>query len=166
MSPICISCTLITLLGYVLFLVTGTGHFFALCITFVACVAWYRGLTAGLAAALIVPSISGVLMLFSKIESSVVAMDVGGFLFISLLLGACVGSLSEMNRKLQDANRKVKKLEGLIPICASCKDIRIAEGTWEAVESYIKDNSDADFTHGLCPDCAKKFFPTHQNSDD
>jgi PAS domain S-box-containing protein len=59
--------------------------------------------------------------------------------------------------ELQKAMARVKMLSGLLPICAWCKKIRDDEGYWQQMEIYIRDHSEADFTHGLCPDCAKKF---------
>jgi PAS domain S-box-containing protein len=61
--------------------------------------------------------------------------------------------------KLKDALAKVKTLSGLLPICASCKKIRNDEGYWEQIETYVRDRSEADFTHGICPDCAKRLYP-------
>jgi PAS domain S-box-containing protein len=61
--------------------------------------------------------------------------------------------------KLQDALTKVKLLSGFLPICVSCKKIRDDKGYWNQIESYIRDHSEADFTHGLCPDCANKIYP-------
>ena len=52
-----------------------------------------------------------------------------------------------------------KTLKGLLPICACCKNIRDDKGYWNRLETYIKEHSDADFTHGLCPDCIKKLYP-------
>jgi DNA-binding NtrC family response regulator len=60
---------------------------------------------------------------------------------------------------LRDALSKIKTLSGLLPICASCKKIRDDDGTWVHIESYIKNNSDADFTHGVCPECAIRLYP-------
>ena len=54
-------------------------------------------------------------------------------------------------KKLQDALDKIKTLRGIIPICASCKKIRDDKGYWKQIESYIKEHSDADFTHGIFP---------------
>jgi PAS domain S-box-containing protein len=59
-------------------------------------------------------------------------------------------------RELQAALADVRTLRGLIPICAWCKRIRNDYGYWEQLELYIKNHSDADFTHGMCPDCARK----------
>jgi PAS domain S-box-containing protein len=60
---------------------------------------------------------------------------------------------------LQEALANVKSLSGLLPICASCKKIRDDQGYWSQVESYIQKHSDATFTHGMCPDCLKKWYP-------
>jgi len=58
--------------------------------------------------------------------------------------------------ELKEALSKVKLLSGLLPICSSCKKIRDDKGYWSQIELYIRDHSEAEFTHGLCPDCAKK----------
>ena len=55
---------------------------------------------------------------------------------------------------------EIRHLEGLLPICASCKKIRDTHGNWLQIEGYIRDHSDAEFTHSICPDCAKKLYPT------
>jgi PleD family two-component response regulator len=60
---------------------------------------------------------------------------------------------------LREALSRIKTLSGLLPICASCKKIRDNNGTWIHIESYIKNNTDADFTHGVCPECAIKLYP-------
>jgi PAS domain S-box-containing protein len=61
--------------------------------------------------------------------------------------------------ELQEALQRVKVLSGLLPICASCKKIRDAEGTWHHLETYITKHSDATFTHGICADCRRKLYP-------
>ena len=61
--------------------------------------------------------------------------------------------------KLEDALGKVKQLSGLLPICASCKKIRDDHGNWKQLEIYIRDRSEADFSHGICPDCRKSLYP-------
>ncbi len=61
-------------------------------------------------------------------------------------------------RELQKALASIKILQGLIPICASCKKIRNDKGYWEHLETYIHDHSEADFTHGICPECVKKLY--------
>lgn len=60
---------------------------------------------------------------------------------------------------LQETLGKVKLLSGHLPICASCKKIRDDEGSWNQIEKYIRDRSEAEFSHGICPECAKKLYP-------
>lgn len=71
--------------------------------------------------------------------------------------------LARMVDELQEALAKVKTLTGLLPICASCKKIRDDKGYWTQVEVYVRDHSDADFTHSICPDCAAKLYPDFYN---
>ncbi len=61
--------------------------------------------------------------------------------------------------ELREALSKIRTLSGLLPICAHCKKIRNDRGQWERMETYISDRSEASFTHGICPDCLKKFYP-------
>ena len=61
--------------------------------------------------------------------------------------------------ELREALANVKTLTGLLPICAGCKKIRDDQGYWSQVESYIQKHSEAKFSHGLCPDCIKKWYP-------
>lgn len=68
--------------------------------------------------------------------------------------------------ELQDALNKVKTLSGLLPICAFCKNIRDDGGYWHQVEAYIKAHSEANFSHGVCPDCAKQHYPEYYKEKD
>ena len=61
-------------------------------------------------------------------------------------------------KELQDANAKVRILGGLLPICASCKKIRDDKGYWTQIEAYIRDHSEAEFSHSICPDCVEKLY--------
>jgi len=61
--------------------------------------------------------------------------------------------------ELQKALASVKQLSGFLPICSSCKKIRDDNGYWTQIEGYIRDHSEADFSHGICPECAKKLYP-------
>jgi hypothetical protein len=63
--------------------------------------------------------------------------------------------------QLQDALAQVKTLQGLLPICASCKKVRDDRGYWSQIETYIGNHSGAEFTHGLCPECALKLYPEY-----
>ncbi len=66
--------------------------------------------------------------------------------------------LSSMNYQLRDALADVKKLQGMLPICASCKKVRDDDGYWQQIESYISDHSEAKITHGICPECMIKLY--------
>jgi PAS domain S-box-containing protein len=61
--------------------------------------------------------------------------------------------------ELKTSLENVKTLGGLVPICAHCKKIRDDKGYWNQLEKYILDHTDAKLTHGICPDCAKLYFP-------
>jgi DNA-directed RNA polymerase subunit M/transcription elongation factor TFIIS len=68
----------------------------------------------------------------------------------------------EKNRLISDLEasaQEIKTLHGILPICVNCKKIRDDEGYWHQVEIYIRDHSEADFTHGLCPECRVKLYP-------
>ncbi|MDH3328968.1 MAG: hypothetical protein OEM01_07015 [Desulfobulbaceae bacterium] len=66
-------------------------------------------------------------------------------------------------KKLQSSLEKVKLLSGFLPICASCKKIRDDKGYWNQIESYIRDRSEVEFSHGICPDCANEHYAELNN---
>lgn len=72
---------------------------------------------------------------------------------------ACFFEDITSKKEAEEAESKVKVLSGLLPICASCKHIRNDTGYWQSVESYISSHTQAEFTHGICPDCMKKLYP-------
>ena len=87
------------------------------------------------------------------------ADDAGNF---SGFVGSCIdiSERVELERELQEAHiTEVKKLRGLLPICANCKSIRNDDGYWQSVETYVMEHSSADFTHSLCPGCRDKLYP-------
>jgi hypothetical protein len=63
--------------------------------------------------------------------------------------------------ELKDALANVNILSGLLPICANCKKIRDDKGYWNQIEAYISEHSEAEFSHGMCPECAKKLYPDY-----
>jgi hypothetical protein len=67
--------------------------------------------------------------------------------------------LAQNNEELRDALAKVKTLRGLLPICSGCKKVRDDKGYWNQIEVFIRDHSDANFSHGMCPECSRKYFP-------
>ena len=74
--------------------------------------------------------------------------------------------VEERTKELQESLDKVKVLSGLLPICASCKKIRDDKGYWNQIESYIRDHSEAEFSHSICPKCAKELYPDFIKKND
>jgi CheY-like chemotaxis protein len=83
---------------------------------------------------------------------------------IALYRNQAEARLEDTNFQLQKALQQVKTLRGLLPICAWCKKIRDDEGYWQQIETFIKANSDADFTHSICPDCFERMAENHKDS--
>jgi len=67
--------------------------------------------------------------------------------------------LSEIGYKNLQLSRDITTLKGLLPICSGCKNIRDDKGYWNQIESYFRDHSEVEFSHSICPDCAKKLYP-------
>ncbi len=89
-----------------------------------------------------------------------------GFALIGGVVGLFYYRLKQANEdksklitQLEISLSEIKKLSGFLPICASCKKIRDDEGYWNQIETYIKEHSEADFTHGICPECEKRLYP-------
>jgi hypothetical protein len=92
------------------------------------------------------------------------------FMILSALLGVFWGKIKQADKEksvviaeLQKALKKVKTLSGFLPICASCKKIRDDQGYWNQIEVYISEHSEAEFSHGICPECAQKLYPDIYN---
>ena len=73
--------------------------------------------------------------------------------------------IEEKNELLQKRLDEIKQLRGILPICAKCKKIRNDKGYWEKIEVYIGEHSDAEFSHGLCPECAKELYPDYYSEE-
>lgn len=65
--------------------------------------------------------------------------------------------------ELSTALEQIETLRGILPICASCKKIRDEDNQWHHIESYIRSRSQAEFSHGICPECLKKLYPEYLN---
>ena len=75
-------------------------------------------------------------------------------------------ALRQERDKLLNALSEIKTLSGLVPICSNCKKIRDDQGYWNQIEKYIGEHSNAQFSHGICPECAKKLYPEFDLYDD
>lgn len=73
--------------------------------------------------------------------------------------------LAERVRTLEEAMAQIRTLRGLLPICANCKNVRDDQGYWHSVEVYVRDHSEADFSHGICPDCMKELYPWFEGDE-
>ncbi len=69
--------------------------------------------------------------------------------------------LTERVHELEEAMAQIKRLRGLLPICANCKKVRDDQGYWQDVEVYIRNHTDVDFSHGICPDCFRELYPDY-----
>jgi len=88
----------------------------------------------------------------------ILVIAIGTVIFIRVT-SPLLHKLHDTIEDLQSALANVKLLTGLLPICSSCKKIRDDKGYWNQIESYIKEHSEAEFSHGICPECAEKLYP-------
>ena len=89
------------------------------------------------------------------------ALGICGIGYASLQLSKRIGQIRRSEQELKKALARVKHLSGLIPICASCKKIRDDRGYWTQIEAYVRDRSDADFSHSICPECEVELYPEY-----
>ena len=87
----------------------------------------------------------------------IIAIIIGTIIFIQLT-NPLINRLNRTVAELEEALDSVNQLSGLLPICASCKKIRDDHGYWTQIEAYIKEHSEAEFSHSICPDCYRKLY--------
>ena len=122
---------------------------------------WYNGLTWGLSFAVILPLVRLYFNLalwtipWTYVEASIncIIRIIVFTLFVILI--------SRTAKQTSELTKEVKMLSGLLPICAYCKKIRDDSNHWQQIEQYVTEHSDALFTHGICPDCTKKYYPRY-----
>jgi PAS domain S-box-containing protein len=85
-----------------------------------------------------------------------------GVIFDITELRQAEGAQENLIIELRSALKKVKQLSGFLPICASCKKIRDDSGYWQQIERYIRDKSEAEFSHSICPDCSLKLLAEYE----
>ncbi|MEI8233982.1 MAG: response regulator [Verrucomicrobiota bacterium] len=113
----------------------------------------------------------GIRLIQNGAQDYLVKGQVDGLLLFRTLRYAIERKQDEAERdqliqELQKALAQVKTLSGMLPICSGCKKIRDDQGYWNRIETYISEHSEAQFSHGICPDCAKKYFPGYKVSLD
>ena len=118
-----------------------------------------KGLNWGIVAKLDMSEVRAPFMKAAAISGflGIFAIIAGAIIFINLT-NPLIDNLNKTVAELEDALANVNQLSGLLPICASCKKIRDDKGYWTQIESYIKDHSEAEFSHSICPDCVKKLY--------
>jgi hypothetical protein len=101
-------------------------------------------------------------LLFAFLQLPVLLHLAFGFLVgfqIMAALGMVVLVVDRMRIRAEQSENRAKRLEGLLPICFFCKKIKDEHNNWHVMEKYIMERSDTEFSHGLCPECAKKHYP-------
>jgi len=158
----------VLVLGYIDYVTGYEFGFFVFYFVPIAIAAWKVGSTSSY----LVSILSSIIWLLSDIYSSHsyssvflaiwnTAIRLLSFLIIAYTMSKIRFLLTEerkLSKDLRDALVQIKTLSGLIPICASCKKIRDDKGYWNQLETYIQEHSQAEFSHGICPDCMKKLY--------
>lgn len=89
---------------------------------------------------------------------AIISIAIGASLFFKIT-DPILKNLKDSVTKLEKALRDVKTLRGIVPICSFCKKIRNDKGYWDQLEAYISSHTEADFSHGLCPECLQEHYP-------
>ncbi|PKL37246.1 MAG: hypothetical protein CVV44_16565 [Spirochaetae bacterium HGW-Spirochaetae-1] len=124
----------------------------------VALAAWYNGKAFSMFLSILSVAVSGLLFhyLWFK-EFDVIENGTNAFIQLSvfILIAFLIDRISRMTMELK---KEIKVLEGFLPVCSFCKKIRDKDNNWHQMEEYISDHSQARFSHGVCPDCARKHY--------
>jgi hypothetical protein len=97
------------------------------------------------------------LLLIGSIDAFIVA------LLVSIIIIYFLSRIKESNTTNRHLSQEVKALRGILPICSNCNSIRDKEGLWKGIEKYIRQHSEAEFTHSICPDCVRELYPDMAN---
>lgn len=137
-----------------------TGPYVQFPITFVAPVglaAWHLGRRPGLAFAVILVGARLAVALWWEPVNPPWTVGVNAAIRLAILGGEAV-LLDLVARQRRALAGRVEMLEGILPICAGCKRIRQDDGSWQPIEIYVSDRSQARFSHGICRDCAQRLY--------
>ncbi len=136
-----------------------SGPFIQLPILFlgpVTLAAWYSGRCWGMGMAVILPLVRIAFSAFWPVPWTVTTAILNGLIQMATL--AAFAFLVDQAAQKKALYAEVQMLRGILPICSFCKKIRDEDGRWEPLERYISSRSDAQFSHGLCPDCAQEHY--------
>jgi hypothetical protein len=158
--PIALSMTSFYIMAVYLFIsggASGTGIFWL----FVIPVIFFFFLGIRYGSALFLLQYVSVILLFFASKAGYLAIYYDEKTILFFLIVSIFESIILFihERILDNYLSQIRTMRGLIPICASCKNIRDDKGYWKQVEVYIQEHSEADFTHSICPDCARKLYP-------
>lgn len=151
--------------------------YFILGIALIGSVAWLYGVIAGLALALFLTPLTS--YIYGQFEVAIrydTFAYAPAYIALEILVAAAMGRmriktiqlskkkimLMKGNENLQTALSQVREMGGIHSLCTSCKSILDDDGSWTKIDSYLKEKTKAEFSHGICPECAKKFgHPTY-----
>jgi hypothetical protein len=124
----------------------------------IALAAWYNGCTWGFAFAIILPLVRFFFNIaLWQVPWTIVEASVNCFIRI-IVFSSFVILIDRIAKQTSRLTREVNMLTGLLPICSYCKKIRDDKEQWQPIEQYIVQRSEASFTHGICPECAAKYY--------
>ena len=128
--------------------------------------AWYLSSVAGIGVAvLLVASRFWIVTVLRPDEMPTWAAAVNAGIRLVVLVGfaALTARVARQDRLLAT---RVRVLEGILPICSFCKKVRLPDGTWEQIDSYVSRHSDAAFSHGFCEPCGRQHYPEITGADE
>ena len=131
----------------------------------VSLASWYSGWKWGLAFAVTMPLIRLYYGMFWPVPLTPYDALINTVIRI-LVLGGAAFLVSRTARQTQELARRVNVLEGILPVCSFCKKIRDQQGHWHSMEQFITERSDAQFTHGFCPECGERHYGEFLKSED
>jgi hypothetical protein len=117
---------------------------------------WYLSKEFGIALAIILPLIRFGFNVFREIDITLLESAINAVLRIITFV--LIVYLTHYAMQAQSLRKRVQRLEGILPICSFCKRIRVDDNEWVILEQYITTHSEAQFSHGLCPDCARRHY--------
>jgi len=118
---------------------------------------WYSGPVWGVALSIVMPLVRAEFVRRADVPWTMFETSINAAIRISIL--SFVVILVTRERYLRMLQQRVRTLEGLLPICSFCKKIRGESDKWTSLEHYITEHSEAGFTHGVCPECAREHYP-------
>ena len=136
---------------------TGPGIQFPIAFAVpVVATSWYRGFRWGMTLAALLPAARIGFECSWTLPPDRLAIAVNYVIRVLVL-----GGLAYLVHHVAVLSREVKTLRGILPICSNCKKIRTEDGNWKQLEAYLEEHSSADFTHGLCAECAERLYPQY-----